>query len=150
MGTYSVRASEITQDWYVVNAEGQILGRLASEIASVLKGKRKPTYSTHLDVGDHVIVVNAEKVMVTGRKRDNKIYFRHSLYPGGHTLTRFRDLQSAKPEEIVRLAVKGMMPKNRLGRAMLKKLKIYAGPEHPHVAQAPRPLPLPGVATGGD
>jgi large subunit ribosomal protein L13 len=150
MGTYSVRASEITQDWYVVNAEGQILGRLASEIASVLKGKRKPTYSTHLDVGDHVIVVNAEKVVVTGRKRDNKIYFRHSLYPGGDTRTRFRDLQAAKPDEIVRLAVKGMMPKNRLGRAMLKKLKIYAGPEHPHVAQAPRPLPLPGVATGGD
>jgi large subunit ribosomal protein L13 len=150
MGTYSVRASEITQDWYVVNAEGQILGRLASEIASVLKGKRKPTYSTHLDVGDHVIVVNAEKIVVTGRKRDNKIYFRHSLYPGGDTRTRFRDLQAAKPDEIVRLAVKGMMPKNRLGRAMMKKLKIYAGPEHPHVAQAPRPLPLPGVATGGD
>ena len=150
MGTYSVRASEITQDWYVVNAEGQILGRLASEIASVLKGKRKPTYSTHLDVGDHVIVVNAEKVVVTGRKRDNKIYFRHSLYPGGDTRTRFRDLQAAKPDEIMRLAVKGMMPKNRLGRAMMKKLKIYAGPEHPHVAQAPRPLPLPGVATGGD
>ena len=150
MGTYSVRASEITQDWYVVNAEGQILGRLASEIASVLKGKRKPTYSPHLDVGDHVIVVNAEKVMVTGRKRDNKIYFRHSLYPGGDTRTRFRDMQADKPEEIVRLAVKGMMPKNRLGRAMLKKLKIYAGPEHPHTAQAPRPLPLPGVVTGGE
>jgi large subunit ribosomal protein L13 len=150
MGTYSVRASEITQDWYVVNAEGQILGRLASEIASVLKGKRKPTYSNHLDVGDHVIVVNVEKVVVTGRKRDNKIYFRHSLYPGGDTRTRFRDLQAAKPDEIMRLAVKGMMPKNRLGRAMMKKLKIYAGPEHPHVAQAPRPLPLPGVATGGD
>jgi large subunit ribosomal protein L13 len=150
MGTYSVRASEITQDWYVVDAEGQILGRLASEIASVLKGKRKPTYSNHLDVGDHVIVVNVEKVVVTGRKRDNKIYFRHSLYPGGDTRTRFRDLQAAKPDEIMRLAVKGMMPKNRLGRAMMKKLKIYAGPEHPHVAQAPRPLPLPGVATGGD
>jgi large subunit ribosomal protein L13 len=150
MGTYSVRASEIQQDWYVVDAEGQILGRLASEIASVLKGKRKPTYSPHLDVGDHVIVVNAEKVMVTGRKRDNKFYFRHSLYPGGDTQTRFRDLQAQKPDEIVRLAVKGMMPKNRLGRAMMKKLKIYAGPEHPHVAQQPRPLPLPGVVTGGE
>lgn len=141
MGTYSVRASEIQQDWYVADAEGQILGRLASEIASVLKGKRKATYSTHLDVGDHVIVVNAEKVRVTGRKRDNKIYFRHSLYPGGHTLTRFRDLQAERPEEILRLAVKGMLPKNRLGRAMIKKLKIFAGTDHPHVAQQPRPFP---------
>lgn len=150
MGTYSVRASEITQDWYVVDAEGQILGRLASEIASVLKGKRKPTYSTHLDVGDNVIVVNAEKVLVTGRKRDNKIYFRHSLYPGGATRTRFRDLQAQKPDEIIRLAVKGMMPKNRLGRAMMKKLKIYAGAEHPHTAQMPRPFPMPGATTGGE
>jgi large subunit ribosomal protein L13 len=150
MGTYSVRASEIQQDWFVVDAEGHILGRLASEIASVLKGKRKPTYSTHLDVGDNVIVVNAEKVLVTGRKRDNKIYFRHSLYPGGDTRTRFRDLQAKQPEEIVRLAVKGMMPKNKLGRAMMKKLKIYAGAEHPHAAQQPRPFPLPGAATGGE
>jgi len=141
MGTYSVRASEIRQDWFVADAEGQILGRLASEIASVLKGKRKPTYSPHLDVGDHVIVVNATKVRVTGRKRDDKIYFRHSLYPGGHTLTRFRDLQAEKPEEILRLAVKGMLPRNRLGRSMMKKLKIYAGPEHPHTAQMPRPFP---------
>jgi large subunit ribosomal protein L13 len=141
MGTYSVRASEIRQDWYVADADGQILGRLASEIASVLKGKRKPTYSPHLDVGDHVIVINADKVRVTGRKRDDKIYFRHSLYPGGHTLTRFRDLQAAKPEEIIRLAVKGMIPRNRLGRAMMKKLKIYAGTNHPHEAQMPRPFP---------
>lgn len=141
MGTYSVRASEIRQDWYVADAEGQILGRLASDIASVLKGKRKPTYSPHLDVGDHVIVINAEKVRVTGRKRDDKMYFRHSLYPGGHTLTRFRDLQADKPEEIIRLAVKGMMPRNRLGRAMMKKLKIYAGSDHPHEAQMPRPFP---------
>ena len=141
MGTYSVRASEIRQDWYVADADGQILGRLASEIASVLKGKRKPTYSPHLDVGDHVIVINADKVRVTGRKRDDKIYFRHSLYPGGHTLTRFRDLQAAKPEEIIRLAVKGMIPRNRLGRAMMKKLKIYAGSNHPHEAQMPRPFP---------
>jgi large subunit ribosomal protein L13 len=143
MQTYSVRASEIQHDWFVVDAEGQILGRLATEIASVLKGKRKPTYSLHLDVGDHVVVVNADKVRVTGRKRDEKMYFRHSLYPGGDTLTRYRDLQAAKPEEIIRLAVKGMMPRNRLGRAMMKKLKIYAGTEHPHAAQAPRPLPLP-------
>lgn len=143
MQTYSVRVSEIRHDWFVVDAEGQILGRLATEIASVLKGKRKPTYSLHMDVGDHVVVVNADKVRVTGRKRDEKMYFRHSLYPGGDTLTRFRDLQSARPEEIIRLAVKGMMPRNRLGRAMMKKLKIYAGPEHPHVAQAPQPLPLP-------
>ena len=149
MGTYSVRASEIQQDWYVVDAEGQILGRLASEIASVLKGKRKPTYSTHLDVGDHVIVINAEKVRVTGRKRDNKIYFRHSLYPGGHTLTRFRDVQAEKPEEIIRLAVKGMMPHNRLGRAMIKKLKVYAGTAHPHAAQQPKAMALPG-AMGGE
>jgi len=144
MGTYSVRASEIVQDWYVADAEGQILGRLASDIASVLKGKRKPTYSTHLDVGDHVVVINAEKVRVTGRKRDDKMYFRHSLYPGGHTLTRFRDLQAQKPEEVIRLAVKGMLPKNRLGRAMIKKLKIYAGTQHPHEAQQPRPFPWSG------
>jgi len=152
MGTYSVRASEIRQDWYVADAEGQILGRLASEIASVLKGKRKPTYSPHLDVGDHVIVINAQKVRVTGRKRDNKIYFRHSLYPGGHSLTRFRDLQAAQPEEIVRLAVKGMLPRNRLGRAMMKKLKIYAGTDHPHVAQMPRPFPWSDgkLMTGGE
>ena len=141
MGTYAVRASDIRQDWYVVDAEGQILGRLASEIASVLKGKRKPTYSTHMDVGDHVVVVNAEKVRVTGRKRDEKLYFRHSLYPGGDSLTRFRDLQAQKPDEIIRLAVKGMLPKNKLGRAMIKKLKVYAGAEHPHEAQSPRPLP---------
>ena len=141
MGTYSVRASEIRQDWYVADAEGQILGRLASDIASVLKGKRKATYSPHLDVGDCVIVINAEKVRVTGRKRDDKLYFRHSLYPGGDTLTRYRDLQAEKPEEILRLAVKGMLPKNRLGRAMMKKLKIYAGPSHPHEAQQPRPFP---------
>ncbi|MBI4363820.1 MAG: 50S ribosomal protein L13 [Candidatus Latescibacteria bacterium] len=140
MGTYAVRASDIKQDWYVVDAEGRILGRLASEVASVLKGKRKPTYSTHMDVGDHVIVVNAEKVRVTGRKRDEKLYFRHSLYPGGDTLTRFRDMQARKPDEIIRLAVKGMLPKNSLGRAMIKKLKVYAGPEHPHEAQSPRPL----------
>jgi large subunit ribosomal protein L13 len=152
MGTYSVRASEIRQDWYVADAEGQILGRLASEIASVLKGKRKPTYSPHLDVGDHVIVVNASKVRVTGRKRDDKIYFRHSLYPGGDTRTRFRDLQAAKPEEILRLAVKGMLPHNRLGRAMIKKLKIYAGPEHPHTAQQPRRFPWSEgrLQTGGE
>jgi len=151
MGTVSIRASEIRQDWYVADADGQILGRLASEIASVLKGKRKPTYSTHLDVGDHVIVVNAEKVRVTGRKRDNKIYFRHSLYPGGHTLTRFRDLQADQPEEILRLAVKGMLPKNSLGRAMIKKLKIYAGSDHPHTAQKPLPFPWSeGKLKGGE
>ncbi|HSQ60733.1 MAG TPA: 50S ribosomal protein L13 [Acidobacteriota bacterium] len=150
MGTYSVRASEIHHDWFVVNAEGLILGRLATEVASVLKGKRKPTYSPHLDVGDHVIVINADKVRVTGRKRDDKMYFRHSLYPGGHTLTRYRDLQEEKPEEIIRLAVKGMMPRNRLGRAMMKKLKIYAGAEHPHTAQQPKPLPIAGSTMGGE
>ena len=151
MSTYSVRAAEIVQDWYVADAEGQILGRLASDIASVLKGKRKPTYSTHLDVGDHVVVINAEKVRVTGRKRDDKMYFRHSLYPGGHTLTRYRDLQAQKPDEIIRLAVKGVLPKNRLGRAMIKKLKIYAGPEHPHTAQQPRPFPWSeGRLKGGE
>ncbi|HEY7727384.1 MAG TPA: 50S ribosomal protein L13 [Candidatus Eisenbacteria bacterium] len=142
MRTYSMRASEIRHDWFVVDAEGRILGRLASEIAMLLKGKRKATYSPHLDTGDYVVVVNAEKVRVTGRKRDEKMYFRHSLYPGGDTLTRYRDLQAQKPEEIIRLAVKGMMPRNRLGRAMMKKLKVYAGGEHPHAAQAPKPLAL--------
>lgn len=145
MRTYSMRASEIRHDWFVIDADGQVLGRLATEIAMVLKGKRKPTYTPHLDTGDHVIVLNADRVRVTGRKRDEKMYFRHSLYPGGHTLTRYRDLQAQKPEEIIRLAVKGMMPRNRLGRAMMKKLKIYAGAEHPHAAQAPKPLPLPEI-----
>lgn len=145
MQTYSMRASEIRHDWYVIDAEGQILGRLASEVAMLLKGKRKPTYTPHLDTGDHVIVTNADKVRVTGRKRDEKLYFRHSLYPGGHTLTRYRDMQAQKPEEIIRLAVKGMMPRNRLGRAMMKKLKIYAGAEHPHAAQGPKPYALPGA-----
>ena len=143
MKTYVPTKGEIRHDWFVVDAEGQILGRLASEIASVLKGKRKPTYSQHLDVGDHVVVINAEKVRVTGRKRDEKFYFRHSLYPGGDTLTRYRELAAVKPEEIILLAVKGMLPRNRLGRAMFKKLKVYAGAEHPHTAQAPRPLPMP-------
>ncbi|HEY6573198.1 MAG TPA: 50S ribosomal protein L13, partial [Candidatus Eisenbacteria bacterium] len=150
MKTYSAKAGEIEKKWVLINAEGMIVGRLASVIAMRLRGKHLPTFTPHMDMGDNVIVINADKVRVTGRKRDDKMYFRHSLYPGGHTLTRYRDLQEEKPEEIIRLAVKGMMPRNRLGRAMMKKLKIYAGAEHPHTAQQPKPLPIAGSTTGGE
>ena len=149
--TVSAKPAEVRGDWFIVDAADKTLGRLASQIAHHLKGKHKADYSPHVDMGDHIVVVNAEKVRVTGRKRDDKTYFRHSLYPGGDTHTRFRDLQAQKPDEIIRLAVKGMLPKNRLGRAMIKKLKIYAGPDHPHVAQQPRPFPWSeGRLKGGE
>lgn len=142
MKTYSVKASEIERDWYVVDAADQVLGRLATEVARVLRGKHKPIYSPHLDTGDYVVVVNAERVRLTGRKADQKRYFRHSGYMGGEKLIPFRRMQSRHPERVIELAVKGMLPKNTLGRAMLKKLKVYAGPEHPHGPQAPQPLDL--------
>jgi large subunit ribosomal protein L13 len=140
MKTYSVKKSEIARKWYVVDADGMVLGRLASEVAKILKGKNKPFYTPHMDVGDHVIVVNADKVRVTGGKERKKIYYRHSGYPGGLKETPLKDVLQRNPEKVVRNAVKGMMPKNRLGRAMMRKLHVYAGPRHPHQAQKPEKL----------
>jgi large subunit ribosomal protein L13 len=140
MRTHSTKPSEIEREWYVVDAEGQTLGRLASEIAKVLKGKHKPIYTPHLDTGDYVIVVNAEKIHVTGRKKDQKMYHRHSGYPGGLTSVTLREQLERHPTRVIRSAVKGMLPHNRLGRAMLRKLKIYAGDAHPHEAQQPKQM----------
>ncbi len=137
MKSYIAKPAEVERKWYVVDAEGKTLGRLASEVASVLRGKKKPIYTPHVDCGDYVIVVNAEKVAVTGKKRQEKIYKRHTGYPGGLRETTFAELQAKKPEEIVRHAVKGMLPDGRLGRQMFKKLYVYVGPEHKHAAQKP-------------
>jgi large subunit ribosomal protein L13 len=138
--TYTPKRSEITRDWHVIDAEGAILGRLATEVATLLRGKHKPTFAPHMDTGDFVIVVNAEKIAVTGNKRADKLYHRHSGYPGGLRTRTFEQMMAARPEEILRLAVKGMMPRNRLARKQLTKLKVYAGPEHPHRAQQPRDM----------
>ncbi len=140
MKTYSVKAGEIEHRWYVVDAEGKVLGRLASEVARILRGKHKPTYTPHLDTGDYVVVINAEKIELTGNKADQKTYFRHSGYMGGEKHIPFRRMQEKHPERIIELAVKGMLPKNALGRQMRDKLRVYAGPEHPHQAQQPQPL----------
>lgn len=142
MRTYVVKESEVTRTWYVVDAAGQTLGRLASAVSQLLKGKHKPTYSPHLDVGDFVILVNADKIAVTGRKMDQKMYYRHTGYPGGLKEINLRDLLKRHPTFAVKHAVKGMLPKNPLGRKMLRKLKVYAGPEHPHQAQQPQVLEL--------
>jgi large subunit ribosomal protein L13 len=142
MKTYSVKKADITRSWWVVNADGIALGRLAAELAKVLKGKNKPIYTTHMDVGDNVIVVNADKVMLTGNKLQKKIYYHHSGYPGGLKETPYEVLMRDKPELVVEKAVRGMLPKNRLGRAMIKKLHVYAGPDHPHQAQKPEIMPL--------
>jgi large subunit ribosomal protein L13 len=138
--TYSAKPGEITRDWYVVDAEGQTLGRLATQIADTLRGKRKPQYTPHTDTGDFVIVVNAEKIHVTGQKLDQKKYWRHSGYPGGIKNRTLREQLERRPTEVIRKAVKGMLPRNRLAAAQLTKLKVYAGPDHPHEAQAPKPL----------
>jgi large subunit ribosomal protein L13 len=140
--TYVVKESDVERQWYVVDAEGQTLGRLASKISRVLRGKHKPIYSPHLDVGDFVIVVNADKIVVTGRKMDQKMYYRHTGYPGGLRETNLRDMLGRHPTNAVKFAVRGMLPKNRLGRRIFKKLKVYAGPEHPHQAQQPKALEL--------
>lgn len=142
MKTHAVKAGEIRKDWYIVDAEGKTLGRLATEIARVLCGKHKPTFSAHLDVGDFVVVVNAEKVAVTGRKEEQKTYYRHSRYPGGLKEVSLRQLRARFPERILRNAVNGMLPKNRLRDDRMRKLKIYAGGEHPHAGQSPVPLQL--------
>lgn len=139
MKTHSTKPSEIERQWYVVDAENQTLGRLASEIAKVLKGKHKPIYAPHLDTGDYVIVINAEKVHVTGRKMDQKMYYHHSGYPGGLKGLTLREQLDRHPTRVIRSAVRGMLPHNRLGRAMLSKLKVYSGETHPHAAQQPKP-----------
>ena len=142
MKTYQATAQDRERDWYVVDAEAKTLGRLASQIANVLRGKRKPTYTPHVDVGDFVVVINAEKIAVTGNKRQDKLYYRHTGYPGGIRSRSLGDLLERRPEEVIRRAVKGMLPRNRLGRAQLRKLKVYAGPEHPHQAQKPGELEI--------
>jgi large subunit ribosomal protein L13 len=141
MRTYSPSAKEIERAWFVVDAEGQSLGRLATRVAAVLRGKHKPTFAPHLDTGDYVVVINADKVTLKGSKVEQKLYHRHSGYPGGLTSVPFLSMLDKKPTEVVERAVHGMLPKNKLGRAMGKKLKVYAGPTHPHEAQAPKPLP---------
>jgi large subunit ribosomal protein L13 len=138
--TYTPKASEIQRDWYVVDADGLVLGRLATEVARVLRGKHKPSYAPHLDTGDHVIIVNADKVVLTSDKGDRKVVYRHSGYPGGIKAETFGHLLARKPEEAVRRSIRGMLPKTRLGRQQLTKLKVYAGPTHPHAAQQPQPL----------
>jgi large subunit ribosomal protein L13 len=142
MKTYNAKPGEVAREWYVVDAEGKTLGRLATQIADTLRGKRKPQYTPHVDTGDFVVVVNAEKIAVTGNKLDQKRYYRHSGYPGGLRSRTLRDQLERRPTEVLRIAVKGMLPKNRLARQQIAKLKIYAGPEHPHAAQDPRPLDL--------
>ncbi len=140
MKTYVATPENRQRDWYVIDAEGKTLGRLATQIADALRGKRKPEYTPHVDTGDFVVVVNAEKVAVTGTKLDDKRYYRHSGYPGGLRSRTLREQLERRPTEVIRKAVKGMLPRNRLGRAQLRKLRVYAGPEHPHAAQAPEPL----------
>ena len=140
MKTYVATPSTRERNWLVVDASGKTLGRLATQIADALRGKRKPEYTPHCDTGDFVIVVNAEKIAVTGRKRQEKMYYRHSGYPGGLRSRTLAEMLARRPEEVIRKAVKGMLPRNRLGRAQLTKLKVYAGPEHPHQAQKPVPM----------
>jgi large subunit ribosomal protein L13 len=139
--TWTAKQNEVERRWYVVDAEGQTLGRLATRIADTLRGKRKPEYTPHIDTGDFVIVVNAEKIAVTGKKLDDKIYYRHSGYPGGLRQRTLGEQLARRPTEVIRKAVKGMLPRNRLARQQLTKLKVYAGPEHPHGPQSPEPLP---------
>ena len=140
MKTYSAKAEDVSRDWFVVDASDKTLGRLASEIAHRLRGKHKPEYTPHVDTGDYIVVINADKIRVTGNKAQDKMYYRHSGYPGGLYETNFRKLQDRFPERPLELAVKGMLPKGPLGYAMLKKLKVYAGSEHPHAAQMPQTL----------
>ena len=142
MRTYTPKADEIERKWWVVDVAGRPLGRIAPEIARVLRGKHKPMYTPHLDTGDHVVVVNASQVVLTGNKADKKTYFRHSGYMGGERFIPYRRMAAAHPERIVEMAVKGMLPKNALGRAMYKKLKVYARAEHPHQGQLPQPLDI--------
>ncbi|MGB0384050.1 MAG: 50S ribosomal protein L13 [Ardenticatenaceae bacterium] len=142
MKTYSAKAADVTRTWWVVDASGQTLGRLATRLATILRGKHKPIYTPNVDTGDYVIVVNADQIKVTGNKLDSKIYYRHSGYPGGLKERTLRQQLNRFPDRPIHAAVKGMLPKNKLGRVMLKKLKVYGGPEHPHAAQQPKQLAL--------
>jgi large subunit ribosomal protein L13 len=144
--TYIPKATEIERRWYIVDAEGLTLGRLATQVATIIRGKHKPSFTPHLDVGDYVIVVNAEKVHVTGNKEEQKFYYRHSGYPGGFRSTSLRDQLDKHPERVIETAVKGMLPHTNLGRDQLKKLKVFAGPNHPHTAQQPTPLEIRGAS----
>jgi len=138
MRTFIPKKDDIEQKWWLVNADGRILGRLATEVADLIRGKRKPQFTSHLDTGDFVVVINAEKIKVTGRKLEQKKYYHHSLYPGGIKEITLKDLLATKPEEVIKKAVWGMVPKGKLGRALYKKLKVYRGPSHPHEAQNPQ------------
>jgi large subunit ribosomal protein L13 len=140
--TFSPKLTDIHRAWHLVDADGVVLGRLATEVARILRGKHKPIYAPHLDTGDHVVVVNAAKVVVTSDKAAKKVVYRHSGYPGGLKQQAYGDLLATKPEEAVRRAIRGMLPKTRLGRQMVKKLKVYPGPDHPHTAQQPQPIEL--------
>lgn len=140
--TYQPKHREIERDWWIVDAEGKTLGRLASQVATILKGKHKPIYAPHVDTGDYVIIVNAEKIRVTGQRLDQKLYYHHSGYPGGLSEINLRYLLKKHPTRPVKFAVRGMLPKNVLGRQMLRKLKVYAGPDHPHEGQQPKPLTI--------
>ena len=140
--TYSAKPTDVTRSWFIVDAEGKTLGRLATAIAATLRGKNKAIFTPHIDTGDYVVVINAEKVRVTGNKERQKIYYRHSGYPGGMRETALRDVRARHPERIIETAVRGMLPHNTLGRQQFKKLKVYAGPSHPHAAQNPQPLTL--------
>ena len=141
-GTYMPSAKEISRKWYVVDATGKPLGRLASEVAKILRGKNKPTYTPHADMGDHVIIINASQIVLTGKKLDTKIYYRHTMHPGGLRAVPYRTFMAKMPERVVEKAVKGMLPHNTLGRKMFMKLKVYAGPDHPHAAQMPESLEI--------
>jgi large subunit ribosomal protein L13 len=142
--TFMAKANEVERKWYVIDAEGQTLGRLASEVASILRGKNKPTFTPHVDTGDHVIIINANKIHLTGNKLNDKIYYRHSQHPGGLKQRTALEMRTNYPVQMIELAVKGMLPKNRLGRQIVKKLKVYAGTEHPHQAQQPEVYELRG------
>ena len=150
MKTHSTKPSDVTRDWWIVDADGVVLGRLASEVAKILRGKHKPMFAPHVDVGDHVVIVNASKVVLTGNKLIAKQYIRHSGYPGGLRSVPYSKLMATRPELAIEKAVKGMLPANRLGRSMIKKLKVYAGPQHPHSAQDPKVMDLKDVAAPQD
>ena len=142
MRTFSPKSTDVQRVWHVIDADGLVLGRLSTEVARILRGKHKPTFAPHVDMGDHVIVVNASKIVLTSDKAEKKISYRHSGYPGGLKSQTYTELMEKKPTEVIRKSVRGMLPKTTLGRQMLKKLKIYAGPDHPHAAQSPQPLTL--------
>jgi large subunit ribosomal protein L13 len=147
--TYTPKAGEIQRAWHLVDADGLVLGRLATEVARLLRGKHRPTFTPHMDTGDHVVVVNADKIVLTADKAGDKFAYRHSGYPGGLKKTSYAELLAKKPDELVRRAVRGMLPKGTLGRQQLAKLKVYAGPDHPHAAQSPEPLDLSSARRAG-